>query len=74
MTKYSILTLVLLNAVLISCNKENKTNEEVSTTQECLSEAIKNTLDVEKVTLRPIERSITLNGYIDYNQDKTVPY
>ncbi|EHO12712.1 efflux RND transporter periplasmic adaptor subunit [Myroides odoratimimus] len=74
MTKYSILTLALLNMVLMSCNKADQNNEEIAKEQECLSEAMKSTLNMEKVTLRPIERSLTLNGYIDYNQDKTVPY
>ncbi|MGL4583694.1 MAG: efflux RND transporter periplasmic adaptor subunit [Flavobacterium sp.] len=74
MTKYSILTLALLNIALVSCNKGNQNTEEVVSTQECLSEAMKNTLKMEKVTLRSVERSLTLNGYIDYNQDKTVPY
>ncbi|MDM1398945.1 efflux RND transporter periplasmic adaptor subunit [Myroides odoratimimus] len=74
MTKYSILTLALLNIVLMSCNKGEQNNEEITKEQKCLSEAMKSTLNMEKVTLRPIERSLTLNGYIDYNQDKTVSY
>lgn len=74
MPKYTLLTAALFSAFLVSCNKETKGAEQTESTQNCITASIKEGLTFEKVTLKPIEKSLTLNGYVDYNQDKTIPF
>lgn len=74
MPKYTLLTAALFSAFLVSCNKESKNAEQTESAQNCITASIKEGLTFEKVTIKPIEKSLTLNGYVDYNQDKTIPF
>ncbi|WP_245722938.1 efflux RND transporter periplasmic adaptor subunit [Myroides phaeus] len=74
MPRYTLLTAALFSAFLVSCNKEPKSAEQTESTSNCITASIKEGLTFEKVTLKPIEKSLTLNGYVDYNQDKTIPF
>lgn len=73
MQKY---TLPFLSLCLIAFAGCKTTTNEIITSDEpyCVPKELKEGLNFEKVTKRPIEKSITLNGTIEYNKDKTIPY
>ncbi|MTG97465.1 efflux RND transporter periplasmic adaptor subunit [Myroides sp. BIT-d1] len=73
MHKY-IYPLFLLTAISLSSCKKEQSVSEILDKPYCVPAEVKEGLKIEKVVNRPIERSITLNGTIDYNKDKTVPY
>ncbi|WP_413514101.1 efflux RND transporter periplasmic adaptor subunit [Myroides odoratus] len=65
---YALLALLTFSA----CKQQ-----ESSVAQEdkyCIPEEISKELNFAKVTQRPIQRTISLNGTVEYNQDKTIPF
>lgn len=71
-SKHTIGYAVLAAITLSACKQQ----EETPQAQEsyCIPEEIGKSLNFAKVTQRPIQRTISLNGTVEYNQDKTVPF
>lgn len=71
-SKYTLSCAVLALLALASCKQQENTapqNENY-----CIPEDISKGLNFAKVTQRPIQRTLSLNGTVEYNQDKTVPF
>lgn len=73
MSKYTFTTLSLVALSLVACKGET---EQVQTEQApyCISADLKKGLNFEKIEKKQIEHTLRLNGTIEYNQDKTVPF
>lgn len=73
MSKYIICGWSFLFLVFVSCKKDENTNLQ---TQEsyCIPQELKKGLDFETIKKQLVERTITLNGTVDYNKDKTIPF
>lgn len=73
MSKYTFTTLSLVALSLVACKGET---EQVQTEKApyCISADLKKGLNFEKIEKKQIEHTLRLNGTIEYNQDKTVPF
>lgn len=63
----------VLAALTLSACKQQATTPETKDAY-CIPEEISKGLNFAKVVQRPIQRTMTLNGTVEYNQDKTVPF
>ncbi|MBB1140402.1 efflux RND transporter periplasmic adaptor subunit [Myroides sp. WP-1] len=70
-SKYTLSYAVLALLTLASCKQETETKQKENY---CIPEEIGQGLNFAKVTQRPIQRTISLSGTVEYNQDKTVPF
>ncbi|WHT38398.1 efflux RND transporter periplasmic adaptor subunit [Myroides sp. mNGS23_01] len=71
-TKHTIGYAVLAALTLSACKQQDTAPQ----TQDsyCIPEEIGKGLAFAKVTQRPIQRTMSLNGTVEYNQDKTIPF
>jgi cobalt-zinc-cadmium efflux system membrane fusion protein len=73
MSKYTFPLFILSAIALVACKGET-TTPETEATNYCIPAELKKGLDFQKIQKLPIERTIRLNGTIEYNHDKTVPF
>ena len=64
----------LIAALSISCKKESNVSTTSKQDPYCITEALKNELQFQKIKKQKVEQTLTLSGTIQYNEDKTVPF
>lgn len=71
-SKYTMGYALLVALTFSACKQQ----ESSATQQEnyCIPEEISKGLNFAKVIQRPIQRTISLSGTVEYNQDKTIPF
>ena len=70
-SKYTLSYAVVALLTLASCKQETEIKQKENY---CIPEEIGKGLNFAKVTQRPIQRTLSLSGTVEYNQDKTVPF
>lgn len=73
MSKYTFTTLSLVALSLVACKGENQ-QPNTEKAAYCIPAELKKGLDFQKIQKQQIEHTLRLNGTIEYNQDKTVPF
>lgn len=71
-SKYTLRYAVLALLTLAACKQQ-----ETATTEKenyCVPEEIGKNLHIATISKRPIQRTLSLSGTVEYNQDKTVPF
>ncbi|MCS4239037.1 cobalt-zinc-cadmium efflux system membrane fusion protein [Myroides gitamensis] len=63
----------VLAALTLSACKQQEVAPQAQDSY-CIPEEIGKGLNFAKVTQRPIQRTMSLNGTVEYNQDKTIPF
>lgn len=71
-SKHTIGYALLAALTLSACNQQVAAPETKD--PYCISEEISKGLHFAQVKQRPIQRTMTLNGTVEYNQDKTIPF
>jgi cobalt-zinc-cadmium efflux system membrane fusion protein len=73
MSKYTTIYLALMLVILTGC-KQTENRDSQNQEPYCIPEKLKQGLDFEMIKIQPVKQTITLNGTIDYNRDKTIPF